>query len=202
METARPVQLPRSYRLAAVPQFGLAQVERFERHLGELSAGAHVPDNRHLRWHLQAHILPGLAIYQVLRAEGSSKEDALAAFDQLLEVVVNPDRKRMALLGRFPWVYALLRLTLRRAMRPYPPEGWQIDWLENSRLAVRFNMRSCFYFDVLSSHGAPELTASYCRGDDLVYGKMSPYLEWKRTQTIGRGADHCDFCFAPAVKDR
>jgi hypothetical protein len=200
METALPARLPRPYRLTAVPQFGLAHVERFERRLGELSADFKLPENRHLRWHLQEHILPGLAIYQVLRAEGQSTEDALAAFDRLLEAVVTPDRKRMARLGRFPWVYSLLRLTLRRAMRPYPADGWRIEWAENSREAVRFNMRSCFYFDTLSRQGAPELTASYCRGDDLIYGEMSPHLEWKRTQTIGRGADHCDFCFAPAAK--
>jgi hypothetical protein len=86
-------------------------------------------------------------------------------------------------------------------MRQYPPEGWQTEWVEKSAEAIRFNMHSCFYFDHLSHFGAAELTASFCRNDDLVYDKMSPYLEWKRTQTIGRGAAHCDFCFARATKE-
>ena len=52
----------------------------------------------------------------------------------------------------------------------------------------------------LSRYGAPELTASFCRIDDLVYGNMSPQLEWRPTQTIGRGAAYCDFCFARATR--
>jgi hypothetical protein len=202
MDRGNSATLPAPYRRPALQLLGMARVEESERRLADLSAESALPDNRHLRWHLREHILPGLAIYQGLRAEGQSQEEALAAFDRIVEAVVIPDRRRMARLGRFPWIYPLLRLTLRRAMRPYPPAGWRIDWVENSRHAVRFDMWSCFYFDTLSRHGAPELTASYCRGDDLVYGEMSPYLAWQRTQTIGRGADHCDFCFAPAGKHR
>lgn len=202
METAIFVSLPRSYRLPTLREIGTARVGQIERRLGELSAESQSPGNRQLRWHLREHILPGLAIYQGLRAEGRSQEDALTAFDRILEAVVAPDRRRMARLGRFPWVYPLLRLTLRRTMRRYPADGWQIQWMENSGESVRFTMRRCFYFDTFSRFGAPELTASYCRGDDLVYGEMSPYLEWKRTQTIGRGSDHCDFCFGPARRRR
>jgi hypothetical protein len=81
-------------------------------------------------------------------------------------------------------------------MGQYPADGWQLEWKENSARAIRFDMKRCFYYDVLSRQGAPELTASFCRIDDLVYGDMSPQLEWRRTQTIGRGAAYCDFCFA------
>jgi hypothetical protein len=113
--------------------------------------------------------------------------------DKLFELIAAPFRRPMERLGRFPLIYPLLRLYIRTAVRQYPPEGWQTEWVENSREAIRFNMHTCFYFDNLSRYGAAELTASFCRNDDLVYDKMSPYLEWKRTQTIGRGAAICDF---------
>ena len=32
-------------------------------------------------------------------------------------------------------------------------------------------------------------------------GEMSPYLEWRRTKTIGRGDPGCDFCFARATQE-
>jgi hypothetical protein len=202
MDTTGSVPLPQPYRQGALRQFGLPCVERFERRLGALGADIEWPGNRHLRAHLREHILPGLAVYQVLRGDGHSQEDALAAFDELLQDVVAPVRRRMARLGRFPWIYPLLRLAARPAMRQYPAEGWRIEWVENSREAIRFNMRSCFYFDTLSRHGAPELTASFCRGDDLVYGEMSPHMDFRRTQTIGRGAASCDFCFARTAPAR
>lgn len=194
--------LPRSFRQPALEKLGAELVRKVDKRFGELLVEHPLPDNRHLKWHLQEHILPGLAIYQTLRAEGRSQESALETFDQIVEVVVTPNRHQMSLLGRFPLIHPLLRLVIRPAMRQYPQEGWQTDWVENSRDAIRFNMRSCFYFDVLSRHGAPELTASFCRGDDLVYSQMSPHLEWKRTQTIGRGAEYCDFCFARTIKGK
>ena len=194
--------LPRPFRQPALEKLGAELVRNADKRFGELLAEHPLPDNRHLKWHLREYILPGLAIYQALRAEGRSQESALGAFDQIVEVVVAPSQRQMSRLGGFPLIYPLLRLVIRSAMRQYPQEGWQTDWVENSREAIRFNMRSCFYFDVLSRHGAPELTASFCRGDDLVYGQMSPHLEWKRTQTIGRGAEYCDFCFARTIKGK
>jgi len=198
LDETQAVKLPRLYRRPALQQFDAALIEKIEQRLAILSVECKWPDNRFLQWHLREQILPGLAIYQVLRAEGQAQEAALAALDRLMEFAVLPARRRMAWLGGFPWVYPLLRLAIRPAMRQYPPDGWQTEWLENSPKAIRFNMRSCFYFDTLSRYGAPELTASYCRGDDLIYDGMSPHIEWKRTQTIGRGAKYCDFCFAQA----
>ena len=66
--------------------------------------------------------------------------------------------------------------------------------------AIRFRMNTCFYYKTLAAYGAPELTASFCRVDDLIYGGMSAQVLWQRTQTIGRGAEYCDFCFANAKK--
>lgn len=200
MDTIRLVALPRSYRQSALRQLGMACVARIEQRLGELGADVEWPGNGRLRSHLREHILPGLAVYQVLRVDGCSQEAALAAFDELLQEVVAPVRRKMSRLGRLPLIYPLLRLVVRPAMRQYPPEGWRIEWVENSREAIRFNMRSCFYFDTLSRHGAPELTASFCRGDDLVYGEMSPHIEFRRTRTIGRGDAYCDFCFANVAR--
>lgn len=202
MSKVETIKLPKPYRQTAFQQFGLTFAEKAEQRLGELSVACKWPSNRHLKWHLREQILPGLAIYQALRAEGQTEEAALAAFDQIVEMAVKPEQRKMAWLGRSPGIYSLLRLVIRPAMRQYPAEGWQTEWLENSRDAIRFNMHSCFYFDTLSRFGAPELTASFCRGDDLIYGQMSPYIEWKRTQTIGRGASYCDFCFARAKREK
>lgn len=202
MDKTKSAKLPKLYRQPATRQFGASLVEKAEQRLGELSTECKWPDNRHLKSHLRQQILPGLAIYQILRADGQSQEAALAAFDQIIESAVKPEQHKMARLGRFRGVYSLLRLAIQPAMRFYPAAGWKTEWLENSHDAIRFNMQSCFYFDTLSRFGAPELTASFCRGDDLIYGPMSPHIEWKRTQTIGRGASHCDFCFARAKKGK
>jgi L-2-amino-thiazoline-4-carboxylic acid hydrolase len=160
-----------------------------------------LPKHPALRWHLIEGILPGLAFYQVLRENGESQGSALAIIDQAFEVLFSDNFAKMKKLGRLRFIYPFLRIFIKPAMRPYPPEGWQIDWLQNDRNAIRFDMKSCFYFDTFSKYGAPELTASFCRVDDLTYGPMSTHLEWRRSKTIAGGDAHCDFCFLP-VKEK
>lgn len=166
----------------------------------DLYANHDLPENRLLQWHLSEGILPGLAFYQVLRESGESQESALATIDRAFESLFSDNVKKMKKFGRLPFIYPFLRLFIRPAMRPYPPEGWKKEWIQNDTNAIRFNMKSCFYHDILSKYGAPELTASFCRVDDLTYENMSPALSWQRTMTIAKGDAYCDFCFARAKK--
>ena len=183
----------------ALPEAMAARVQlRFE----QLYATCDLPSNPGLQGHLREYILPGLALYQLLREDGNSPEVALAQVDKTCEQLAIPSRNGMQRLGRLPFIYPALRLFIRLALRRYPAAGWQLEWVENSPHAIRFTMQRCFYYDSLSSQGAPELTASFCRMDDLIYSEVSPYLEWRRTKTIGRGAAYCDFCFARATAKR
>jgi hypothetical protein len=166
----------------------------------DLYASHDLPQNPFLQWHLTEGILPGLAFYQVLRESGESREGALAAIDRAFASLFSGNVRKMKRLGRLPFIYPFLRRFIRPAMRPYPAEGWSIEWIQNDKEAIRFSMKSCFYHDVLSRYGAPELTASFCRVDDLTYESMSPRVSWRRTMTIAGGDEVCDFCFARAKK--
>jgi hypothetical protein len=154
------------------------------------------PENPQLRRHLTDGILPGLAYYQILRESGESQKTALENIDRTFDRIFAGKVKMMQQLGKFPFVYIFLRLFIKYIMRQYPREGWIISWKQNDGNAIRFDMKSCFYFDTLSKFGAPELTPSFCRVDDLVYKNMSPYLLWQRSKTIAGGNTYCDFCFA------
>ncbi|MHB8135033.1 MAG: L-2-amino-thiazoline-4-carboxylic acid hydrolase [Anaerolineaceae bacterium] len=158
------------------------------------------PNNPGLRRHLIEGILPGLALYQVLRESGESQECVLAAIDQTFEQLFSDKRTSMKKLGGIPFFYNILRLYIKPAMHQYPADGWKIDWVQNDKNAIRFNMNSCFYFDTLSRYGAPELTDSFCKVDDFVYKDMSPKINWQRSKTIASGETICDFCFAREVK--
>jgi hypothetical protein len=183
-----------------LPIVGDEQYQQTLTRYQELFGKHEFPKNRSLRLHLIEGILPGLAFYQVLRENGESQESALKIIDQTFESLFSDNYVRMKRLGRFRFIYPLLRLYIKSAMRKYPAEGWKTDWLQNDKNAIRFDMKSCFYFDTFSKYGAPELTASFCQVDDFIYGNMSPYIKWQRSKTIGRGATHCDFCFSPENK--
>jgi hypothetical protein len=121
----------------------------------------------------------------------------LAIIDNTFETLFSDKATSLKRLGRLPFIYFVLWLHIRTAMRAYPVEGWRIEWVRNDRNAIRFDMKSCFYHQVFSQYGTPELTASFGRVDDLIYGNMSRYIRWQRSKTIGRGDKYCDFCFSP-----
>ena len=162
----------------------------------ELYSSQDLPANPQLRWHLVEGILPGLALYQVLRESGQSQDDALGRIDRAFDQLFAGDVRQMKRIGRLPFALLFFRVLLKTFMRKYPAEGWTIDWKQNSRDGIRFDMTTCFYHATLSSLGAPELTAAFCRVDDLIYSTMSRYVSWQRSTTIASGSASCDFCFA------
>jgi hypothetical protein len=150
-----------------------------------------------LRQHYEEGILPVLALYQALREEGDDQEAALAEMDRIVAATVERSvRRRLVwVLGRLPDPYAVLRIANRWAMKHrYPPEGWRFEWVEDGERCIAYDARECFYVNVLTLYGAPELTAHLCAVDDLLYGDL-PGIAWERTKTLGRGDDRCNFRF-------
>ena len=58
----------------------------------------------------------------------------------------------------------------------------------------RIDMIKCPYHDACVHYGCPELCPCFCDSDDITYNDLHPDLLWRRTRTLGRGNDCCDFC--------
>jgi hypothetical protein len=160
---------------------------------GKLMAEREQVAHRALRQHLEENILPGVALYRTLLAGEDTRDRAEQLVEGAFRAWAESGRRSMA---RLPFFYGLLRVLIRPVMRlNFPAPGWETEWLEASRQALAFNMRSCFYLDVLEGYGVPELTKYYCAMDDLTYEGISPHVSWARTKTLGRGDDCCDFRF-------
>ena len=157
-----------------------------------------------LRQHYEEGILPSLALYQTLRETGEEQEAALAEMDRIIAAQLEQSGRRrlVQILGRMPDPFAALRFLNRWALKyRYPPEGWRFEWVEDSDQCVAYDARECFYWNVLTACGAPELTAHLCAVDDLLYGDLRG-ISWERTKTLGRGDDRCDFRFRRADASR
>jgi L-2-amino-thiazoline-4-carboxylic acid hydrolase len=150
-----------------------------------------------LRQHLETNILPGLALYQTLREENDDQEAVMAELDQILAAWVEDSEqsKLIRIMNHLPDPFGILRISNRVVLKmSYPPEGWTVEWVEDSDRCIAYDIRDCFYLNMLTAYGAPELTAHFCRGDDLVFGSI-PGIAWERTETLGRGDDRCNFRF-------
>jgi len=200
MNSNNQIPLSKHFFPGILPLVGQKQYERILNRYNALYSKHTMPENPVLKHHLVQGILPGLAYYQILREDGKSQDAAIEKIDQTFEAMYAGYAKRMQRLGRLPFFYPILRAYIRTAMKEYPADGWEMEWQQVDGDAIRFNMNTCFYYNTLAAYGAPELTASFCRVDDLIYGKMSSQVLWQRTQTIARGAEYCDFCFANAKR--
>ena len=150
-----------------------------------------------LRHHLESSILPGLALYQTLREEHDDQEAALAEMDRIFAAWVehSPKRRLLRLMEHLPDPFNILRISNRWILKTsYPPQGWRTEWVEDSEDCIAYDISDCFYVNVLTAYGAPELTAHFCRGDDLLFGNLLG-ISWERTKTLARGDDCCNFRF-------
>jgi len=165
------------------------------REYAALLAGTALPQVPALRTHLKGNILPGLALYRVLLQEhGGDKAAALAEVDRVFRPwVLARSRIRLAPLHIFPAPFRLFRLVLGPFMKQFPREGWDFTPVENSGRRVAFNATRCYYLKTLTDLGAPELTASFCKTDDVMAECFPPSICFVREHTLGRGDEVCDF---------
>jgi len=153
--------------------------------------------NKILRFHEEHFILPGLALYLVLLDEYSG--DTQAAMGDVEEVVRLTVLKQTRLLfAPLKWVrnpFALFRRGFKPVMKAFPAKGWTIEYLENSPQCIAFNITHCYYQEVLTRLGRPELTGVFCRADDAMAEHFPPQVRFERSTTIGKGGELCDFCY-------
>ncbi len=155
--------------------------------------------NKALEKHFADNILPILALYLTLQKSDPLPEDLLELTRKITEEIYKDGRKQMVFLGRLPFFYWLLqKLTPKKIKDDFPPEGWDVEWVEVSKNRVAFNMHGCFYLDALTKYGAPELTPIFCGLDDMIYDDVSPHMRWQRAGTLGLGDALCDFSFGNA----
>jgi hypothetical protein len=163
---------------------------------GELYAERRRYSERALRQHLEERILPGIALYQVLLEDVGAREAAMEIVDEVFWEWGISSRRAPERAGRLPLFYWLIRFMMKPMMRwGFPEQGWETEWVEVSGDVIAFDISRCFYLDVLEQYGVPELTAQYCRLDDLIAEDLSPYVRWNRRRTLGRGDECCDFRF-------
>jgi hypothetical protein len=203
---ARPIAALPAWERTLAGRYGVQKAAllaaKVQARYAEMFDGRPRFSNSALRDHLETHILPGIALYHVLQEVAASPAQALEIVDACFtaQVEASPMTRPIRLLERLPGAFAILRIANRLILRNgFPEQGWQIGWIEDSPQCVAYDITGCFYLNVLSSYGVPELTARFCAGDDLLYGNLKN-IAWERTETLGRGDARCNFVFRPRVQ--
>jgi hypothetical protein len=170
-------------------------VEQIRQRYATLLSDYPLPDNPILCRHATENILPGLALYQTLLQEhGGDRQAALEEVDAAFRAwAIAKNRLLIAPLKILPLPFELFQLVFAQMMKQFPIEGWDFTITENSAERIAFNGTRCFYLNTLTAYGAPELTASFCKTDEVLAEFFSSTARFVRPHTLGRGDRVCDF---------
>ncbi|MEW6716139.1 MAG: L-2-amino-thiazoline-4-carboxylic acid hydrolase [Chloroflexota bacterium] len=156
-----------------------------------------------LRLQVVKNILPGLALYKTLRLAGEGQESALALMESMLRATFSGSIKMVSLLKYLPCDHFnfFRKANLWMVRLGFPPQGWEMELIEDSANALAYNAHRCMYLEVLRAYDAPELTPLFCQTDDWIAEALPKTIRWERTKTIGRGENCCDFRWSRATEE-
>lgn len=145
--------------------------------------------------HTERMIFPRVSVYlQMIKY--ISREEAIALIEESVRIGVEPDRKRLHIATKIPFVRTLFFKIFRGMIGTVFNEdaGFKFAEIEADNKHYRVDVLQCPYMKYCELLGCKELTGTFCLSDDRVYGDMSG-ITFKRQGTIGRGSDKCDFYF-------
>lgn len=145
--------------------------------------------------HTEQLIFPRAAIYlQMIKY--ISQEEALGLIEVSVRIGVEPDRKRLHIATKLPFIRPLFFKIFRKMISTMfnGDAGFKFAEIEADSRHYRVDVLQCPYMKYCELLGCKELTGTFCLSDDRVYGNMCG-IAFERQGTIGRGSDKCDFYF-------
>ena len=167
--------------------------QRAESRLGEImNRYPDLPKGVHM--HTDNYIFPSAAIYLTLR-EVTSQEKAYAVIEQVGIRNSTAIGRKLARLMNLPGMKSLfIRIWDPMTRRMFgQSSGFQNVFYPSKKDEYRMDILACPYNRYFTELGCPELTRIFCANDNRIYGNL-PGIEFRRSGTLGTGADHCDFC--------
>ena len=145
--------------------------------------------------HTERMIFPRAAIYLQM-VKYISHEEAIALIEESVRIGVEPDRKRLHLATKLPFIRPLFfKLFPKLIDTMFDGEaGFKAAEIESDSRHYRVDVLQCPYMKYCELLGCKELTGTFCLSDDRVYGNMCG-IAFERQGTIGYGSDKCDFYF-------
>lgn len=152
-------------------------------------------DSPALRKHTFSRIYPGIAVYEAMLAEGIPSEKAVWYLREYYQRFCKIPAAAIRGILKIPGLYRKVpSLLLKTSLKGFSEaSGFVYRFPEHSDNETCFDIVRCPYYETCSRYGHPEITKAFCDSDDVSYGNMHPKLIWGRTQTIGHGAECCNF---------
>lgn len=169
----------RDFRLACLFKWGPEKSKAIIRDTGKrlerLAAELPADTDEKIREQLITCLLPALAYFQALCANGVPQAQAVEAVEEELERTAREQGSLLKSLLKLPFPFLIFRAVLRhRHKTEFPADGWQIKRPEGG--VCGYNVERCFYKDTLERYGAAALLPAFCRREAAEFEVLEPAL--------------------------
>ena len=140
------------------------------------------------------NLLTSLAIVQVLESKGMPRKEAEQYTADAMYKFIEPQIKSMKKLASNGWFVRFLKLTMPMKFRNTLGYGWDVEFPKCGRDEFSMITHKCIFHQIFEKYGMPELTAIFCKVDDILYSDL-PRADFLYSQQIGNGGTMCDYKF-------
>ena len=107
---------------------------------------------------------------------------------------IEPQIKSMKKLASNGWFVRFLKLTMPMKFRNTLGYGWDVEFPKCGRDEFSMITHKCIFHQIFEKYGMPEMTAIFCKVDDILYSDL-PRADFLYSQQIGNGGTMCDYTF-------
>ena len=130
----------------------------------------------------------------VLEQNGKTRAEAEKAVADAMYEYIRPQIASMKKLAGHGWFVRFLKITMPLKFKMTLGHGWEVEFPECPKDTFAMTTYKCIYQQIFAKYGMPEMTAVFCRVDDILYSDL-PKAEFLYTQQIGNGGSVCDYKF-------
>ncbi len=143
--------------------------------------------------HYFEQILPFIAVYKIMQ-----KKDVQRAEEVLQTIVEKRSEQASSILQvllKVPGLYKNVpQICNKLIAKSFSEEaGFQYGKTECGKAEWKADIVQCPYFNTCKKYECVEIAHYFCDSDDMIYGNLHKKVLWKRTKTLGRGDEVCDF---------
>lgn len=163
--------------------------EKQDKALGDIIVNTKGKTENQMKTLIQT-ILPRIALYKSLQAEGLSDDDVYKYMRKyMLEIVAAKKHSSTAKMEIVPGFYAIYSKVFLKIMQT---TDLQESVQEHGKDYFNVTITKCLWHTACVENGCEELCRLFCDVDDVTYGGLKK-IGFTRTKTLGYGGDCCDF---------
>lgn len=163
--------------------------EKQDKALGDIIVNTKGKTENRMKTLIQT-ILPRIALYKSLQAEGLSEDDVYKYMRKyMLEIVAAKKHSSTAKMEIVPGFYAIYSKVFLKIMQT---TDLQESVQEHGKDYFNVTITKCLWHTACVENGCEELCRLFCDVDDVTYGGLKK-IGFTRTKTLGYGGDCCDF---------